>query len=160
MTFLPQDALGNFLDPQLIIPDDESAKYVIRQAFYDTAEAVNVREISEYPLKEIVNGNLMFTSGNPLKYRTVFRKVFEVGAILAGATSTTAHSISGITEATHLYGTAVTSTGNFLPLPHASNTANASVELYADATNVYIVNGSGADDIDSAIIVFELVKEA
>jgi len=161
MTFLPVNTLANFLDPSIILPEEASQlKYVLRDAYYRTADAVNSREISYYPLQEIVCGNFFFTSGNPQKFRLAYRKVFEVGAIATGATSTVAHGITGLVEFTHIYGTLITDVVDYRPLPFVSAVAvNQQTSVQVVGANYVIVNGAAAPNITNGILILEYLKQ-
>lgn len=70
------------------------------------------------------------------------RKYVDIGALPnAAGTSTTAHGIN-FTRTIRIYGTADNlTTGDSIPIPYSSSTANDIVELKIDGTNIYIIVG-------------------
>jgi hypothetical protein len=157
MTFDPSNSLAPYLQTSVFFPDEFDEFRVKFLALYrDIASNVNVRQIGIFDLEEFLTGELWFTTGDPQKKRQTFRKVFEIGAIAAGATSTTAHGITGIVAFTHIYGTAITNVVDYRPIPYSSVTAvNQQIEIKVDATNITIINGAAAPNITSAIVVLE-----
>jgi hypothetical protein len=157
MTFDPSNSLAPYLQTSVFFPDEFDEFRVKFLALYrDIASNVNVRQIGIFDLEEFLTGESWFTSGDPQKKRQTFRKVFEIGAIAAGATSTTAHGITGIVAFTHIYGTAITTIVDYRPIPYSSVTAvNQQIEIKVDATNITIINGAAAPNITSAIVVLE-----
>ncbi len=140
----------------------EDLEVLLRQldeAYKKVARKVNNKERALYPLLEIINDQQFFTSGNPQKYRSVFRKVFEVGAIAAGATLNTAHNIDTIGTITRLYGMALTAVPDERPMPFADVTLVTNQILLArNGVNIVIVNGATAPNITSGIVVIEYTK--
>jgi hypothetical protein len=137
-------------------PEDETELRIKLSSIYTAiAIAINVREIGLYQnTLQTATGQLFSgTSGTPQK--DAFRKVFYFGPSLAGATTTIAHDISSITSFTKISGTVCTAS-DFRPIPNASVTAaSAGIEIKADATNIYVINGSTAPAIVSGIVVVE-----
>lgn len=160
MVAVPNTGYANFLDPTQQFPDDQKQiTFVLRNSYFNTAQCVNNREISLYPLEEILCGNQWYTEGNAQKYRSVFRKVIKIGAVTPGGVAvTTPHGVTGITEFTNIYGVATTATRSHA-LPYASVAANGNVEMYADATNVVVQAGAAATAITKCVIVLEYVKQ-
>lgn len=161
MTFAPVNSNAFYLDPSIIYPEtnDQQFKEVLREAYYKTASCVNGREISIYPLNEIINGKQYYTVGNPQKFRQVYRKCFDIGAIATGATSTTAHGISSITEFVVIAGDCVTDVVDYRPIPYASATAvNQQIEIRVTATNIIIVNGAASPNITKCSVTLEYLK--
>lgn len=159
MTFNPANSLAPFLQTSVFFPDEFDEFRVKFLALYrDIASNVNVRQIGVFDLEEFLTGERWFSSGNPQVKRQTFRQVFEIGPIAPGATSTTAHGLTGVTAYTHIYGTAVTA-ADFRPIPYASATVVTNqIELNVDGTNINIINGATAPAITSAIIVLEYLK--
>jgi hypothetical protein len=127
-------------------------------AFTKTSLAVNQREIGTYDTIEVPTGKQYFPAAANQNKRDIFRKVFSIGSVNAGATSNTAHSISNLSLVSHLYGVAATASSDFRPLPYASVTANANIELRVDATNITIINGASSPNISSATVVIEYYR--
>lgn len=160
MTFNPISSIAPYLQTSVFFPEEfDEFRVKFLQLYRDISNNVNVRQIGVFDLQEFLTGEHWFTSGNPQVKRQTFRKVFSIGAINTGATSTTAHGITGITAFTHIYGTAVTAAVDYRPIPYASATAvNQQIELKVDGTNITIINGGGAPNITSAIVVLEYLK--
>lgn len=160
MTFNPPNTLGPFLPINQTFSQDQKAFWEqVTKSYADTARNVNIREIAIYETNENPTGEQWFTSGDPQVKRSAFRKVYEIGPIAAGATSTTAHGLTGVTAYTHIYGTAITAAPDNRPIPYASATAvNQQIEIKVDGTNITIINGAGAPNITSGIVVLEFLK--
>lgn len=156
----PVNSIAPFLQTSIYFPEEFNEFRVVLLGIYrNIANAVNVREISVFDLTEFLTGEQWFTAGNPQAKRQTYRKVFSIGAVAAGATVTTAHSITGITSFTKIMGTAVTDAVDYRPMPFASATAvNQQIELRVDATNITIVNGAAAPNITSCLVVLEFLK--
>lgn len=159
-TFQPANSNAVFLPTTIQYPSDPKELINrLNKAYEDTATRLNIKQIGVFDLVEFLTGEQWFTSGNPQVKRQTFRIVFEIGAIAAGATSTTAHGLTGITAFTHIYGTAVTAVPDFRPIPYSSVTAvNQQIEIKVDATNITIINGAAAPNIASALVILEYLK--
>lgn len=160
MTFSPSNSIAPYLQTSIFFPEEfEEFRVVFLQLYRSISNSVNSRQIGVFDLMEFLTGESWFTSGNPQVKRQTFRKVFEIGAINTGATSTTAHGITNITAFTHIYGTCVTDVVDYRPIPYASATAvNQQLEIKVDATNITIISGAAAPNITSAIVVLEYLK--
>lgn len=159
MTFNPSNTIGPFLPiNQTWSEQPDQFLIQITNRDRDIARYINIRDIAIYDTTEIPTGQQWFNSNNAQLKRDGFRKVFSIGAINTGATSTTAHGVTGITLFTHIYGTAITASDN-RPIPYSSVTAvNQQIELKVDGTNITIINGAAAPNITSAIVVLEYLK--
>ena len=160
MTFQPNNSNAVFLPTTIQYPKDPDELISrLNKAYEDTATRLNVKQIGIFDLVEFLTGEQWFTPGNPQIKRQTFRQVFNIGAIATGATSTTAHGITGITSFTHIYGTCVTDVVDYRPIPYSSVTAlNQQIEVKVDATNITIINGAASPNITSCIIVLEYLK--
>jgi len=160
MTFSPSSSIAPYLQTSFYFPDDfDEFRVKFLSIYQQIANSVNVRQIGIFDLNEFLTGEQWFTAGNPQIKRQTFRKVFNIGAIAAGATSTTAHGISGVTSFTHIYGTSVTAAPDYRPIPYASATAvNQQIELKVSSSNITIINGAAAPNITSALVVLEYLK--
>lgn len=163
MSSLPTNSRSPYLPTSQVFPEDTSQRLIVlTENYISLSQAINQREIGSYETVELLNGQQFFNTINPEKKRFAYRKVFSIGAIAQGATSTTAHSIAGvntITVFTHIYGTCVTDVIDNRPIPYASATlVTDQIEINIDATNINIVNGATAPAITSAIIVLEYLK--
>lgn len=126
----------------------------------DIARQVNGKERAIYPLEqEILNDQLFFTTGNPQKYRNVFRKVFSIGAVATGATLNIVHNITSITTFTRIYGTCITNIPDDRPIPYVDtlNVTNQ-ISLLRNGINLVLTNGATAPPIVSGIIIIEYLK--
>ncbi len=133
----------------------------LQKSYFETAQAVNKRTIGTYNTFQVVTGNQYYSSANnnpanAIQYRQSYRKTFPIGPVATGATSTTAHGITGITQFVAIYGTCITDVPDYRPLPYASATAvNTQFELKVNATNITIISGAAAPNITSAMVVLE-----
>jgi len=132
----------------------------LTEIYQEIALRVNERQIGTYDKVEVNAGQRFFGTTASAVKRDVLRTVYEIaGPIAAGATSTTAHGLSNVTFFTHIYGTIQTAVPDDRPLPYVDATAvNEQVQLLIDATNIVIVNGAAAPQIDLAIVILEYVK--
>lgn len=160
MTFAPANSQTAYLQTSDVFSDDPS-QMLINLTDFSTkvANAVNVREIAQYDQVETLTGQQFFYPANAQRKRLAFRRVYTIGTVSAGATLTQAHGLSNITSFTRIYGTCVTSSSDYRPIPFSSAAAvNQQVEIRVDGTNFYIANGSSAPNITSGIIVLEYLK--
>lgn len=163
MSFAPTNSLSPFLPTTQVFPEDESQRLIVLTTNYtEIAHGINQREIGTYETVEQLNGQQFFNTTSPEKKRFAYRKVFSIGAIAAGATSVTAHGITGVnstTVFTHIYGTAVTNVIDNRPIPYADATAvTEQIEINVNTTNITIINGAVAPPITSAIVILEYLK--
>lgn len=139
--------------------DPEQLRNLLTTYWVEHSNAINLREIGLYDLVEQVTGQQFFIANDPLKKRFGYRRAYQFGSIAAGATSTQAHGLTNVTIYTHIYGTAVTTAEN-IPLPYVSTAAlNQQVSLRVVGANIEIINGAGANNITSAIVVLEYLKQ-
>lgn len=159
-TFSPANSNAVFLPTTIQYPKNPDELISrLNKAYEDTATRLNIKQIGVFDLQEFLTGEQWFTAGNPQVKRQTFRITFDLGAIAAGATLTTAHGLTGITAFTHIYGTCITDVVDYRPIPYASVTAvNQQIELKITATNIIIINGAAAPNITSAIVVLEYLK--
>lgn len=157
MSYGPVSPVLPFLPTTQVFPEDDSQFLVkLTSVYSDIANSVNVRQIGLYDLQQLLTGQSFFTPGNPGRFRQSFRKLFTLGAIAPGGIATIAHGITGLTAFTHIYGTLVTGTGLYLPLPYVDTTnVNKQCSIYVDNTNITITNGAGNAAIASGIVVLE-----
>ena len=160
MTFNPVNSLGPFLNSSTYFPENfEEFRIRFIELYSQIAQMVNVRDSGIYNEREFLTSQTWSTSGDPLKPRYTYRKIFFIGAIAAGATSTTAHGLTNVTTYTRIYGTAITAASDNRPIPYASATVvTDQIEINTDATNITIINGATAPNITSSIAVLEYLK--
>ena len=141
----------------------EELEQVLSKSWVDCAQAVNTRTIGIFNTTSQVNGDKYYNTANPLQLRQAYRKTFPFGAIAAGAALTFAHSITGIVEIVHLYGTCITDasvllTAKYEPIPFVSTAnINQQVSLWMNDTNIVITNGAGNNNILSGTIIVEFL---
>lgn len=160
MTFSPNNTIAPFLQTSVYFPDDfEEFRVKFLEFYRDIANVVNVHQIGIFDLEEFLAGEQWFSTTSTQVKRQTFRKTFNLGAIAAGATLTTAHGIGTFTAFTHIYGTCITDVVDYRPIPYSSVTAvNQQIEIKVTATNIVIMNGAAAPNITSAIVVLEYLK--
>lgn len=152
---------GLFLPPYTFFPEDEERRRLVHKDIYEnTANAVNQREIGLFSTTEMQNGQQFFsTSSDNTKFRQAFRKVFELGAVAAGATDTQAHGITGAIIYYHIYGGIITDVVDYRPLPFVDEAAvTAQVSIKVVGANIVVINGATAPNITSGYIVLEYLK--
>lgn len=139
-------------------PDQKQFLNQFTEVYGKIARASNSKDVGIYDEVEILNGQKFF-GATPQVKREAFRKVFNIGAIAAGATLATAHGLTNIAHFTRIYATVTTASSDYRPVPYVSVAAvNQGIEIKVDATNVTIINGSAAPNITSGIIILELLK--
>lgn len=163
MTFNPTNSLGPFISTSTFFPDDfEEFRAKFLELYRDLSNAVNTREVGVYDLVEFLTGENWFTSGNPQIKRKTYRKVFELPATAAGATTLIAHGITGVNAATtftHIYGACVTVAPDNRPIPFASATlVTDQIQVLVTAANIAVTNGATAPNITSGYIILEYLK--
>jgi hypothetical protein len=163
MTFNPTNSLGPFISTSTFFPDDfDEFRVKFLELYRDLSNAVNTREVGVFDLVEFLTGENWFTSGNPQVKRKTYRKVFELPATAAGATTNIAHGITGVnttTTFTQIYGTAITAVPDNRPIPFASATlVTDQIQILVNATNIVVTNGATAPNISSGVIVLTYLK--
>ena len=136
------------------------------------AEGVNSKTSGMYNANEVASGDTFFPSAGASSTtdiravsRPVFRRVLNVGALVNG-TKTIPHGlgapITGIPNTwtlTRLYGAATDPTSIIMvPIPYASATPADNIELYMDATNVYIISGAIWTSYTKCFVIIEYLK--
>jgi hypothetical protein len=123
------------------------------KSYVDTANAVNVRTIGIFPAnRPAITGNSYFLSSNR---QQSLRQVFPFGAISSGASLSIPYTIMGIQQFSAIYGTCITDAPDNRPIPYASVTVDANIELEVTFSNIVITAGSGGANILSGIIIIE-----
>jgi hypothetical protein len=167
MTFGPINSYSSFLPPEFDLPQDPKLMtelLSIRER--DTASIINVKQNGQFETTELLSGQFWF---NPLvtqqsrQPRYGYRQVYSFGAIAAGATLTIAHGIVIVAGETLFFtairGSCLTAVPDWRPIPYSSATlVTNQIEIRADATNIYIINGSTAPNITSGVVVLEYLK--
>lgn len=159
MSFSDSNYPVPFLNTTEVFPEDESQLRIkLTDVYSTTANAINVRDVAIYDLLELQTGQQFFDPEKNQETRPTLRKVFQLGAKAVGGTYTIPHDITRLVTFTRMYGTCITNPLSYLPIPYAdvTNVTNQ-VSLYADAANLYVVNGATADPIVSGIVVLEYI---
>lgn len=136
-------------------PADDELNSQLMKMYSEVAFAVNEREIGIYDKFLLVTGNRWFNDEDVKKRRQEFRRVYEFEN--ESASFTIPHELTDIDFLTRFYGTAVTST-NHIPLPYVSITANASIEINLDSTDINVLMDSASPTLISGIIVVEYIQ--
>ena len=161
MSYQPTSSIAPFLPVNRTYSEDDSQFLIQITSDYSTiAKAVNVREISNFPLQEIAAGQ-NFYFPNPQQPRQTFRMTVNFGALPNAGTKSVAHGISFTStfSVTKIYGAASDQSGlNYIPLPYASPTLANNVELSLNATNVTITTGSNRSNFTVCYIIIEYLK--
>ncbi len=157
-----QPLVANQLPVSVDFPRDaEEFLDTITLLYKRIAFAVNTKEGSLYIPREIANFQQYFTPSDPQRLRPVYRRTVDFGALPNAGVKTVAHGIafdSNFTT-TRIYGSATDPVGlTYLPLPYASNTAGASIEMFINATNVVIATGSNRSNYTRCTVVIEYMK--
>lgn len=152
---------GLFLPPYQYFPPETERRILVHKDIYENvANAVNQREIGMFSTSELQNGQQFFsTTGDNKQFRQAFRKVFELGALAAGATSNIAHNISGAILYYHFSGGFITDVVDYRPLPFVDEaTVTNQVSVKVVGANIVVINGATAPAITSGYIVLEYLK--
>ena len=148
-----------------VVPKDWGfARQYLVEEFTSHADAINAREIGWYLDIETDTGKKFIPVTNAASsevYRTVFRKVIDVGTLPNAGTTTTAHGISFGTNfcLLNLYGGATDPSTNAVPLPYASTTAANSIQVSMDTTNINITTSIDYSGYTCSYIVIEYLQE-
>lgn len=153
---VPTQRQAFLITSRVFPPDAVLLQPTLNKMYIEVAQAVNQRIIGTFDTIQANTGENWFNQPAPQQQRQSFRRVFPFQAIAAGATLNILHEIRGITQLTKVYGTCITATPDFRPIPYASATAvNAQIEVNVTTTQINIINGAGAPNITSGIIVLE-----
>lgn len=132
------------------------------------SNTVNSKEGGLFSSQEYFS-NQQYSLLDPSTFTNVYRKCFDMvdlngGPIAPGATVSTPHNITGLTNGTHIYGSATNDQPVPLggpmrmPLPYATNFVDYSIEIWLDDTNVNLMNGANQYTLTYAVIVAEYLK--
>lgn len=139
--------------------DPVTLQPTLNQSYIEVAQAVNSRIIGIFQPLASVTGETWFEEvpgQMPMERTQTYRKIFRFGAIAAGATLSIPHAIANVQQFTRMYGTCITETPDYRPIPYASATAvDEQIELNGTTTVLNIINGASAPNIESGILVVE-----
>lgn len=159
-TFQPANSNAVFLPTTIQYPKDQKELLErLNKAYEDMATRLNAKQIGIFDFVEFLTGEQWPIIGNPQQKRQTFRIIFQIGSIAPGATSTTAHGLTGITAFTHIYGTAITNVVDYRPIPYTNvSLVSNQISVLCDALNLNVTNGATAPAITSALIILEYLK--
>lgn len=161
-TFSPGNSLSAFLPIEFTLPkDEELARDLIMRREQQTATILNIKENGTYDTAERLSAQQWFSTSSGInKPRYGFRKVVNFGGLPNAGTTSVAHGITidANTIFTRIYATASDPTGNYIPIPYASSTANKNIEIKVDATNVTIITGIDRTAFTICYVVLEYIK--
>ncbi len=144
--------------PSTVVFSQDPSQFLIQltNLYTQIARTINAREIAYYNTDQVTTGEVWYSDSSSTTLRKGYRTVYTFGAISAGATSTQAHGLNGVSQFTHIYGTALSANPDYRCLPYASATAaDDQIELLVDASNIYIIVGASSPNITSATVVLE-----
>ena len=152
--------LAPYQSTSVVLPEDYS-QLLVRSNTYFTQQniALNQREIAFYQLTETITGQTWPAQQGATVFTTTFRKIFNIGAIAQGATSTIPHGITTLFAFTKIFGTIKTDVPDERPLPFVAEavvTEQVSVKIVG--ANIVIVSGATAANITSGILILEYLK--
>ena len=159
MSFLPTDSLGDFIPQyQNFVVTQQNTANVLNAMYTNIAFSLNRKVNGIHEVVEVLTGSTYPDLNNAQKKRYSYRKIFNIGTIGVGATATIPHGITSPVFLKMIGGAQITG-GTQRPLPFSSTVAvNQNIEMYADNTNLYIVNGAGNPQIDTGIVILEYLK--
>lgn len=159
MTYSPTNSLTSYLPNAIDFSEDIARLTDQLTAVYSLiATAVNVRDISYYLQQEQQNGGQLFTLGNPLKNRYMYRQSYFVDNLPNTGIKQIAHNLdfnNPNLEFVKIYGAATYQLNAAIPLPYVSADP---IYLSLTSTNIEIETLSGAYINYSAIVTLEYVK--
>jgi len=166
MTFEPSNAISQSLPQDLVIPDDyEELKRFLDGFFRKLTDSINKKDIGVYGVTERVNGQSYFASGNPQRFRSVYRKVIDMGALPDNTTLSVAHNIDTTQDFVfvRIYGCATnpdaTEISQAIPLPYIDMSGPANhIQLDIDSNNVNITTDADYTDFTTCYVVVEYTK--
>jgi hypothetical protein len=135
----------------------EELERVLVQSYIEIAQAANVKENSQYQTVETVNGQQFYGILTTDQTRFVYRKCFQLGAIVAGTTVNIAHGIAPLVGFANMYGTVATSSGDWRPIPYVP-TVTEYITFVVTTTNIIIAVSATSPSVTSGLIVLEYFK--
>lgn len=130
----------------------------VDKSYVDTANAVNNRIIGIFPTnRPAITGESWYLNN---QRQQSLRQVYQFGAIAPGAELDIPVNISNFTIFTKIYGTVITASGDYRPLPYAvplALTAQIAILVgpIAGVNQIRIINGATAPAITSGIAILE-----
>lgn len=131
----------------------------VNRSYLDIANCVNARTIGLFPVNRPsqTGESWYFTS---VRQQTL-RQVYEFGPIAAGATLTIPYKTNGFNRLVRLFGAVKTDVPDERPIPFASTTANANIQVRLDTVNLLIIItlGAASPNVTSGFVVFEWLSQ-
>ena len=133
------------------------------------ATALNTKVTGKYPLQEFVNGKLYFpninyssaTGNYPVERPTRQKLIYYTTDLPDTDTVAIPHyiTITDTTTFTMIYATASDTSGdNYIPIPYASASGTANIEISVDATYVHITTASDRSNFNQTYIILEYLQ--
>jgi len=163
MTFLPANSITSYVPTDVILPEDPAElRRELNDVLKKIIDALNDKDIGHYNTVTLINGQKFFTAGDPQKFRNVFRKVIDFGALPNTATKSVAHGITwnANTRFIRIYGTATRPNFTSIPLPYSSPTLNDNILLSLNTTHVNITTAANFTSYTTCYVVLEWVETA
>ena len=126
--------------------------------------AINDKDIAQYVLQEVQNGQQFFEPNSTNTFRGIYRKVIEFGALPDGTGITPTKeinhgiSVNDTTRFTRIYGVANDPDTSYLPLPFASSVAGEGISLEITRTVVRITTAIDYSAYTDTFIILEYLK--
>lgn len=157
-----QPLISNSLPISFDLEDSgEDLVPIISLIYKRIANSVNGKESALYTLVESSTFQQYFTPNNPQKFRNVYRKVIDFGALPNAATKDVSHGIVFDTNSTmtRIYGASTDPTGvQFIPLPFAYPIAANNVAMFCTSTVIRVITGINYSNFTRTTIVVEYTK--
>ena len=129
------------------------------KAYLEVANAINQRTIGIFPIiKSAITGEQWFINKN--RKQQSLRQVYTFGTIAAGASLSIPYILHGFDQFVRIWGTTITTVPDNRPLPYASVTANANIELNVTPTNIVIKVGAASPNLVSGLIIIEWLSQS
>lgn len=163
MSSRPSDSQQSFLPTTLILPDleeKEEFNYILTDFIKKMISATNDKDIGQYALEEVQNGQKFFDAEKNNAVKNVYRKVIDFGSLPNNSTKEINHGITITEEArfTRIYGTASNPDTSFIPLPFASPIVANNISLEVTTTVVRITTAIDYSAYIDTFIILEYLK--
>jgi len=130
----------------------------ISKSYIDIANAVNLRTIGVFPKNTFVlTGESWFLTSSR---QQSLRQIYTFSTINPGVPISIPYRTDGLTQFSRIYGTCITAVPDYRPIPFASVTANANIEIKVVPTsnttgNIVITSGAASPVINSGLAIIE-----
>lgn len=159
MTFSPNNSIAPYLVNSIDFANEtDKLADQLTNVYSLISTAVNVRDIAFYVEQEQLSGGQLFTPNNPQRYRYLYRRSYNFGALPNTAVKQLAHGIDFTNTNlafVQIYGAAIYPTNAAIPLPYVSADP---IYLRLTATNIEVETLSGAYVNYEAIITLVYTK--